>query len=281
MQRKEGTKVNISEITESHGFHSWVNGQNPQIREFFSSSARVTRENPKHKHTGGWKTLAGKRHAGQRQDSADQAAGFPFLLILFISWLYQVLAAAWGILVPQPGIESRPPAQGARSLSLWTPRGVPSGSPWTHCFSPLIITRTKSWEGRRVSTTPQAVAKAHWAWRTQRALTHVGATQELCPRASRGCAHRDQTARPCAQASSHVGRKSGRVIGRKTLVVRNTSTISRQCRGQRENQKANYRNSYHWLVMKIVRVKLGVTELKLYFKISFNPKCLFQKKKKG
>lgn len=32
--------------------------------------------------------------------------------------------------------------------------------------------------------------------------------------------------------------------------------------------------------MKIVHVKLGVTELKLYFKITFNPKCLFQKKKR-
>lgn len=121
---------------------------------------------------------------------------FPFVIDSFYFLAVPGLSCGVGDLSSPTGNRIQAPCTGARSLSLWTPRGVPRGRSWTHCFSPLIITRTKSWEGRRVSTTPQAVVKAHWAWRTQRALTHVGATQELCPRASRGRAHRDQMARP-------------------------------------------------------------------------------------
>ena len=40
-------------------------------------------------------------------------------------WLYQVLVEAYGILVPWPGIEPRPPALGAWSLSHWITRRVP------------------------------------------------------------------------------------------------------------------------------------------------------------
>ena len=41
---------------------------------------------------------------------------------VFIFWLHH---AAFGILVPQPGIEPSPPALEAQSLNHWTTREVP------------------------------------------------------------------------------------------------------------------------------------------------------------
>ena len=50
---------------------------------------------------------------------------FSFYLFSECIWLCQVLVAAYGILVPWPGIEPRTPALGAWSLSHWTTREVP------------------------------------------------------------------------------------------------------------------------------------------------------------
>ena len=46
-------------------------------------------------------------------------------LFLFIFWPYQVLVAACGILVPQPGIRPTPPVMEAWNLNNWTAREVP------------------------------------------------------------------------------------------------------------------------------------------------------------
>ena len=65
------------------------------------------------------------------------ASSFIFNIYLFI-WLYQVLDAAWellvvacGNLVPWPGIEPRPPVLGIQSLSQWTTMEVS----WAVSFS--------------------------------------------------------------------------------------------------------------------------------------------------
>ena len=65
---------------------------------------------------------------------------FFFLIFIYLFWLHQVLVAARGIfiaahrllvaacmwdLVPRPGMEPRPPALGAQSLTHWTTREDP------------------------------------------------------------------------------------------------------------------------------------------------------------
>ena len=65
---------------------------------------------------------------------------FFFLIVIYLFWLCRVLVAAHRIivaacellvvacmrdLVPQPGMEPRPPALGTRSLTHWTAREVP------------------------------------------------------------------------------------------------------------------------------------------------------------
>ena len=72
---------------------------------------------------------------------------FFFLIFIYLFWLYRVLVAVRGIffflvaacgllvaacmwdLVPWPGIEPRPPALGAWSLTHWTTREIP----WVFC----------------------------------------------------------------------------------------------------------------------------------------------------
>ena len=66
-----------------------------------------------------------------------------FLSFYLFIWLSWVLVAACRILVPQPGIEPKPPALGAWSLSHWT-SGSPSGSFIFSFLSILFISMNKS-----------------------------------------------------------------------------------------------------------------------------------------
>ena len=54
--------------------------------------------------------------------SAGLNSGVMAVLLLFFSWL---CCEAGSILASWPGLNPRPPASGARSLSHWTPREVP------------------------------------------------------------------------------------------------------------------------------------------------------------
>ena len=48
-----------------------------------------------------------------------------FLITFFFFFLFWLHPAAYGILVPQPGMEPNPPALGAWSLNHWTTRKIP------------------------------------------------------------------------------------------------------------------------------------------------------------
>ena len=57
---------------------------------------------------------------------------YPFLYPIFPLFLFLALPHAYRILVPQPGIEPKPPEVEAQSLNHWTSRGV------LHFFSAVL-----------------------------------------------------------------------------------------------------------------------------------------------
>ena len=72
------------------------------------------------------------------------------------SFFFRLCSMAYGILVPQPGIEPMPPALEVRSLNQWTTRKPPGGSwvAWSvvqrHCSHALctLLCSTVRWKSR-------------------------------------------------------------------------------------------------------------------------------------
>ena len=95
-------------------------------------------------------------------------------IFFFLLW---ILTAACRILVPGPGIESRPPELGAWSLSHWTTREVLVYAFLHFLFRPLLC-RWSDVELTGVSGTHKAKSSfKSWPWRLRNRVHTQGTTQ--------------------------------------------------------------------------------------------------------
>ena len=243
MQRGEGTTVNRSEITLSHmdSAHGLMD-KTPKYGSFSDGSALVTRENPKTRAQRGLKDPGPEQARQPVSGRCGSNRRSPFFIDSF-HFLGCTRAQLWCVGSQFPDQESNPgPLHGEHGVSATGPQESPK---WEVLDTLLLVSDNHT---DKELVRPQSAYNTTGCSEGSLSLEDTDGSQTRLGHlgtASRGHAHRDQVAGPCAQASSHLGQRSGCVIGHITLLIRNTSTISGQCRGQRENQKANYKNSYN------------------------------------
>ena len=80
------------------------------------------------------------------QNTGINAQFTPFTLELHSIYIFIFMpwCAACGVLVPQPGMETVPAAEGVQSVNHWSTRGVPG-----FCFK-NSFTKNRQWKGDKI-----------------------------------------------------------------------------------------------------------------------------------